>query len=97
MTTPIQVEAKAAISTPRLSTYRKNVKVRLVEVLLASGFTRNSETSFQKIAAGFCTYTVTLHDTNYTLLHRERSLRDGWYESSRTYTYMSVNRLPQCW
>lgn len=80
----------------KLSSYRKNVKTHLVKGLLAAGFTQNSETSFQKVRrADFCTYTVTLTDTRYTLLVRERSLRDGWTESHRTYTYMSVQKLLQ--
>jgi len=79
--------------TTKLSTYRKNVKAHLVEGLVASGYTQNSDSSFQKIAADFCTYTVTLHDTHYTMLVRERSLKDGWTENRSAYTYLAVQKL----
>lgn len=79
----------------QLSDYRKNAKAHLTRGLLAAGFTQNSETSFQKVGTDFCTYTVTLADTHYTTLVREKSLQDGWSESRHTYTYMSVRRLLQ--
>lgn len=77
----------------QLSDYRKNVKAHLTRGLLAAGFTQNSETSFQKVGSNFHTYTVTLADTHYVFRVRERNLRDGWTESSHTYTYMSVQKL----
>jgi len=77
----------------KLSSYRKNVKTHLAQGLLAAGFLQNSETLFQKVGSDFHTYTVTLADTHYTTLVREKSLQDGWSESRHTYTYMSVQKL----
>lgn len=73
--------------------YRKNVKASLVEGLRAVGFIMESETSFRKVTSRFIEYTVTISDKHFTLLTRERSLRDGWTEIQYPYTYAMIKSV----